>query len=85
MSAFHPLQTSQPIIYGRAMRRMTIMLACGLASGVVLLCMMVFNLTGDCPGNRCEPTVESVSYLVIGTGIALIACLVVRSVQKRTF
>jgi hypothetical protein len=66
------------------MRRLTIMLVCALASGVALLGMMIFNLTGDCPGRRCEPTVESVSYLVIGLGIALTACMAIRLIGKRT-
>jgi hypothetical protein len=66
------------------MRRLTISLTCVLASGLALLWMMIFNLTGDCPHDRCAPTVESVSYLVIGTGIALAACVFVQVIRKRT-
>jgi hypothetical protein len=66
------------------MRRLTISLACALASGLGLLWMMILNLTGDCPQDRCGPTVESVSYLVIGIGIALAACVFIQVIRKRT-
>ena len=84
MSAFDPLRIFEPLDYRSAMRRLTIMLACALTSCVALLCIMIFNLTGDCPQDRCDPTVESVSHLVIGIGFALTASVVVGLIRSRT-
>lgn len=84
ISDFDPLQTFERLDYRSTMRRLTIMLACALASGVARLCIMIFNLTGDCPQRRCEPTIESVSHLLIGIGFALAASVVVRLIRSRT-